>query len=247
MTQAIFEISGMLLGAVGIGIFFTYRYWKSKYEKFTQISVQLKVDLNKLNVQVEGLEKNIETLKSNHQNEINLLKEQFEKDKNALTKEHSQKVKKVQADVDKFKNQVEKEQKQAKEFEKSQKELVQSIELKDEQLGEKERELVEVCKHLKTHNISYYKQIEGKRYKAVTLTEADESVAGSGDGRISMADAEKVFATISDGHIYTQVEKDTMHYIREHYNWTPEADGLFRKKVRSWAAKGHQLDDPKIL
>ena len=229
---------------MGIGIFFTYRYWKSKYEELSQKNEQQKVDLNKLNTKVEGLGNDIETLKSDHQSEISLLKEQFEMDKKALQNEHQEKAKKIQSEVDKFKKQLEKEQKQAKEFEKTQKELVQSIELKDEQLGEKEREIVEVSKHLKTHNISYYKQIEGKRYKAVTLAEADESVAGSGDGRISMADAEKVFATISDGHIYTQVEKDTMHYIRDHYNWTPEADGLFRKKVRSWAAKGHQLDDP---
>ena len=71
---------------------------------------------------------------------------------------------------------------------------------------------------------------------------ADEAISGQGDGQISMEDAIEIFDTISDGKAYTQVEKDTMRYLRDNYKWTEKADELFRKKVRSWAAKGHELD-----
>ena len=111
-----------------------------------------------------------------------------------------------------------------------------------EQMNEKERELEIVSKELAAKKISYYKQIDGKRYKAVTIKMADESVAGVSDGRISKEDAMKIFDTISDGKAYTQVEKDTMRYIREDYHWTDGADELFRKKVRSWAAKHHEIE-----
>lgn len=122
------------------------------------------------------------------------------------------------------------------------KQLKDKIELLEEELGEKERELEDVSKQLEKSKVSYYKQIDGKRYKAITLLAADEAVEGIGDGRISMEDAKKVFATISDGKSYTQVEKDTLKYIRDQYNWTEAADELFRTKVRSWAAKGHELN-----
>lgn len=232
MTQAIIEILGMLIIAAGIGVYFTYRHWKLKFNNQSKENEQLKNDLHNSNAQITKLEKDQEILKTNYQSEINDLK-----------KKQKEKQEKDKSEIKDLNNQLEKEQKNSKKIQKSNKQLEHSLELKDEQLGEKERELAEVSKHFTTYNISYYKQIDGKRYKAATLAEADESVAGAGDGRISKDDAERVFTTISDGHVYTQVEKDTMHYIREHYNWTPEADELFRKKVRSWAAKGHQLDE----
>jgi hypothetical protein len=122
------------------------------------------------------------------------------------------------------------------------KQLKESIVLINEELNEKEREIEELSKELSAKKISYYKQIDGKRYKAITLKIADESVSGQGDGRISKEDAEKIFETISDGIAYTQVEKHTMKYLRDNYKWTEGADQLFRSKVRSWAAKGHHLD-----
>lgn len=245
MKQAIFEILGMLLVAVGIGVFFTYRYWKAKFDGLTKVNEQQKNDLHESNTKVATLEKDLETLKIEHQNHIKEVNDQFEKDKKTWQNKPQDQIEEHILQLDDLKKQLEKEKKNTKKVEKSKKKLEDSLALKDEQLGEKERELAELSKQFTTHNISYYKQIDGKRYKAAILLEADESVAGVGDGRISKADAEKIFATISDGHLYTQVEKDTMHYIRENYNWTPEADELFRKKVRSWAAKGHQLDDSK--
>jgi len=65
---------------------------------------------------------------------------------------------------------------------------------------------------------------------------ADKLRSGAGDGRSSMADAEKLFEAIKDGDSYTDVKKDTMAHIRENYNWTDAADEWFRTEVRKWAA-----------
>lgn len=108
-------------------------------------------------------------------------------------------------------------------------------------MGEKERELQEISKELEPRKISYYRHIDGNRYKSATLNMADEAIAGQGDGRISMADDTMIFDTISNGTDYTYVEKHPIKYLRDNYNWTDEADELFRTKVRSWAAMDHEL------
>ncbi len=209
MITAIFEILALLIVSCLIGVYFTYRYWKSRVSSESTKAHQASEALNQ---KVEKLEEQKEDLEQKLAN--------AEKAK-APKKETTTKSKDQSKEVAELQNQ---------------------IELKDQELAEKERELEELSRELEKKKISYYKQIDGKRYKAITLKMADESVEGKGDGRISKEDAEKIFATISDGKSYTQVEKDTMRYIRDHYNWTEGADELFRKKVRSWAAKGHELN-----
>jgi hypothetical protein len=78
--------------------------------------------------------------------------------------------------------------------------------------------------------------IHGKQVQEDMIQMADACVKGAGDGRISLADAEKLFALVRDGSKYTDSEKDTMLYIRDNYKWTDEADAWFRTKVREWAA-----------
>ncbi|MEZ4891143.1 MAG: hypothetical protein R2779_11530 [Crocinitomicaceae bacterium] len=84
--------------------------------------------------------------------------------------------------------------------------------------------------------MSYYKTIDGKKYDGTLIELADELTAGSGDGRISMADAEKLLAAVKDGDSYTDIEKETMAYLRENYKWTEAADEWFRTEIRKWAA-----------
>jgi hypothetical protein len=84
---------------------------------------------------------------------------------------------------------------------------------------------------------SYYKTINGVNYDREMLEIADKATAGQGDGRISIADAHQLFAAVKDGGRYTDTEKTTMAYIRDHYKFTEEADGWFRDEVRRWAAK----------
>ena len=83
---------------------------------------------------------------------------------------------------------------------------------------------------------SYYKVIDGVKYDREMLDFADKAVEGAGDGRISKADAEKLIELVKDGNNYTDVEKDTMKYIRDNYNWTEAGDEWFRTEIRKWAA-----------
>ena len=65
---------------------------------------------------------------------------------------------------------------------------------------------------------------------------AKEALAGRGDGRISMDDATILLEKVKDKNTYTDVEKDTMEYIRKNFKWTDEADEWFRTEIRKWAA-----------
>lgn len=84
--------------------------------------------------------------------------------------------------------------------------------------------------------MGYYKTINGKQYDASIIELAEKLTAGKGDGRISMADAEHLLKAVKDGDSYTDIEKETMSYIRETFKWTPEADDWFRDAIRKWAA-----------
>lgn len=83
---------------------------------------------------------------------------------------------------------------------------------------------------------SYYKEIDGKKYDRELLELADSLVEGQGDGRLSKGDAEQLLVKVKDGDSYTDVEKDTVKYLRENYTWTDAADEWFRSEIRSWAA-----------
>jgi hypothetical protein len=41
---------------------------------------------------------------------------------------------------------------------------------------------------------------------------------------------------VKDSGEYTDVEKDTMEYIRDNFKWTEGADEWFRSQIASWAA-----------
>lgn len=87
---------------------------------------------------------------------------------------------------------------------------------------------------------SYYIQIDGKKYDRGLVEAARAAVEGAGDGRISQADAEKLLEQVKDGDKYTDIEKDTVKYVRENFKWTDSADEWFRTQIRSWAAeRGH--------
>ena len=84
--------------------------------------------------------------------------------------------------------------------------------------------------------MSYYKVIDGKQMDSRLLEMAESSIQGAGDGRISKADAESIIQAVNDGGEYTDVEKDTMEYIRDNFSWTDSADEWFRSQIASWAA-----------
>lgn len=84
--------------------------------------------------------------------------------------------------------------------------------------------------------MGYYKTIDGKKYDGDIIDLAEKLTAGRGDGRISMDDAKQLLAAVKDGDSYTDIEKDTMAYVRSTFKWTDEADEWFRDEIRKWAA-----------
>jgi len=84
--------------------------------------------------------------------------------------------------------------------------------------------------------MSYYKTIEGKKYDGELIDLAEKLTSGAGDGRLSQADAEQIYEAVKDGDSYTDIEKDTVAYLRENYSWTDAADEWFRTEIRKWAA-----------
>lgn len=83
---------------------------------------------------------------------------------------------------------------------------------------------------------SFYKQIDGKKYSRRILNLVDALTEGQGDGRISTKDANAILAELANDGKYSDLEKDTIEYIRNNYNWTDAGDNALRGAVRSWAA-----------
>jgi len=89
--------------------------------------------------------------------------------------------------------------------------------------------------------MSYYKIIEGKKMDGHLIEIALNSVKDAGDGRISIKDAENIFAAVRDGNVYTDIEKTTIAYLRKHFKWTEAADEWFRSQISSWRAHPHKI------
>ena len=85
--------------------------------------------------------------------------------------------------------------------------------------------------------MNYYKNVNGKNLDARLLEMAEQAVQGAGDGRISQGDAELLITAVKDSGSYTDIEKDTMDYIRDNFKWTENADEWFRSSIASWAQK----------
>ncbi len=71
---------------------------------------------------------------------------------------------------------------------------------------------------------SYYKTIDGKNYDRAILDMAKASVAGQGDGRISLNDAKKIVKLIQDGGRITDIEKRSLQYVLKKYKFTDTAE-----------------------
>ena len=87
--------------------------------------------------------------------------------------------------------------------------------------------------------MSYYKTIDGVDYDKTILDIAETSVAGQGDGRISLADAEKLLGAVKDGNQYTDIEQRSMKYVRDNFKFTDEANTWFRNEINKWNLQGH--------
>ncbi len=75
--------------------------------------------------------------------------------------------------------------------------------------------------------MSYYQIINGVKYDRQLLEVAQEFVTGEGDGRISEREMKLIVKLAQDGQGVTTIERDTLFYIREHFNLTDAAAQWF--------------------
>ena len=83
--------------------------------------------------------------------------------------------------------------------------------------------------------MSYYQMVDGIKMDGHLLDLAKKVVEGQGDGRISKEEGEVLLKAVTDRGVYTDVEKDTVNYIRSNFNWTEGADEWFRTQISTWA------------
>jgi photosystem II Psb27 protein len=74
---------------------------------------------------------------------------------------------------------------------------------------------------------SYYEVVDSVRYDRAALQAAREAVSGKGDGRVSVADTEKILAELVDGNGITKIEYRTAFKILADYPFTDEAKLAF--------------------
>ena len=79
--------------------------------------------------------------------------------------------------------------------------------------------------------MGYYKTINGVKYDGELFELAENLVKGQGDGRLSKDDASKIYDVVKDSGSYTEIEKVTMMYIRDNYEWTNAGDEFIRTAV----------------
>ena len=90
-----------------------------------------------------------------------------------------------------------------------------------------------------------FEVIEGKRYDRELIKVAKDLT--NSNEEITIEGSKKLFTRIRDYDDYTQIEKQTVAYIRKKYKFTPEANQWLRKEIRKWAStktRGKNVNDP---
>jgi hypothetical protein len=80
------------------------------------------------------------------------------------------------------------------------------------------------------------REIDGTSYDAALLKTAEKLSSGRGDGRLSREDAETILEQLTEHDGYTQLERDTVAFIREHFEWTEAAADWFGTELGKWSA-----------
>ncbi|MEQ9426668.1 MAG: hypothetical protein RJQ09_19755 [Cyclobacteriaceae bacterium] len=257
MANALLEINFMLWGAFLLGVFVTWQYWRRKShierDAHNQEKWVVEKELSATNLELNKKSNALETSQAENEKLVAHLKGletekaeleiSLEKAVESQLKSEKQ-SKKLDSELTKVQKDNEDLNAAREEQEKEILSLKNQLALVNRKIELQKLKPQTSDKKVTSEEVepSYYRIIKGKKYKNEALRMAEDAVAGQGDGRISKEDAEKIFATVSDGHQYTDVEKDTIRYIRDNFNWTEQADELFRHEVRVWAAKGHPVE-----
>ena len=92
---------------------------------------------------------------------------------------------------------------------------------------------------------SVFEIIDGKKYDKELLRVAAELTEKKEE--ITLEGSKQLFTQISDYDDYTQIEKQTVAYIRKNYKFTPEANKWLRTEIRRWAqvrTRNEEVIDP---
>tara|TARA_B100000029_G_scaffold295955_1_gene289238 strand:- start:249 stop:1448 length:1200 start_codon:yes stop_codon:yes gene_type:complete len=92
---------------------------------------------------------------------------------------------------------------------------------------------------------SVFEVIDGKKYDKELLQVASELTKKKEE--ITLEGSRQLFKRINDYDDYTQIEKQTVAYIRKNYKFTPEANKWLRTEIRRWASvktRGEKITDP---
>jgi hypothetical protein len=73
----------------------------------------------------------------------------------------------------------------------------------------------------------YYEVVGNLKYDRAALDAARKAVAGDGDGRVSVDDAQKILSKLLDGSSVTSVESRTAFMILRDFKFTDPARDLF--------------------
>jgi len=84
---------------------------------------------------------------------------------------------------------------------------------------------------------SYYKIIEGKKYDREVIEIAEEAAAAEGDKVIPIDGARKIYEAIIDGNTITQIEQETLDYIKENLTFSEEAIEWLDDEIEKWRAE----------
>ena len=92
---------------------------------------------------------------------------------------------------------------------------------------------------------SVFEIIDGKKYDKELLRVAAELTEKKEE--ITLEGSKQLFTQINDYDDYTQIEKQTVAYIRKNYKFTPEANKWLRTEIRRWAqvrTRNEEVTDP---
>jgi len=85
---------------------------------------------------------------------------------------------------------------------------------------------------------SYYETIDGMKLDRGIIDACRTAVAGAGDGRVSVEDAQRVFAEVADGNKETKVERWTVRYCLQEFNWTEAAHDWLVEELKKVPQEG---------
>ena len=88
---------------------------------------------------------------------------------------------------------------------------------------------------------SIFEIVDGKKYDKELLRVAAELTEKKEE--ITLEGSKQLFTQINDYDDYTQIEKQTVAYIRKNYKFTPEANKWLRTEIRRWAQVKTRIEE----